>query len=466
MAYAQGSSDVAGEPSIVERLAALEVEQRRLADSQLQLQEEFDEGPGDELSDELDDALNLRVLNGHTGVQSELSGRIHLDVWGYPSSSPGVNGFATGDEDTTPQDRIGFRRMRLQASGDLAQDMLYKLEIEFAGGSDVEFRDAYLGWVDLPVLQTLLIGNQKRPYGLDHLNSSRYNVFIERPFVIEAFNQDARRLGVQSYGVSDDEVFNWRYGVFNQRLVQDEGAYISDHWQGQIAGRLASVVWWARDGRDFCHAAVSGTWADTDQGAATNNYAGSGINEANFRTRPEARTTLRWLDTGVIADATDYTLVGLEQVLNVGPLQLVSEQQSVEVRRLGGDTVHFHGAYGYVSYFLTGEHIPWDRELGLIERVVPNENFYLVDTRCGVKKGLGAWQVALRWSYLDLADGDIRGGDGQALTAALNWHWTPYAKLQFNYINGQINDNGANAPPGAPAFGDYEILGMRFAVDF
>ena len=72
--------------------------------------------------------------------------------------------------------------------------MNYKIEMEFAGGNKSEFRDAYLGWKNLPKIGKLQLGNQKRPYGLDHLNSSRYNVFLERPFVIESFNQDARRL--------------------------------------------------------------------------------------------------------------------------------------------------------------------------------------------------------------------------------------------------------------------------------
>ena len=102
--------------------------------------------------------------------------------------------------------------MRIGVAGDLPYNMVYKLELELAGGNDSEFRDAYIGWKELPVLHTLLIGNQKRPYGLDHLNSSRYNIFMERPAVIEGFNQDARRFGISSYGVSDDEAWNWRYG--------------------------------------------------------------------------------------------------------------------------------------------------------------------------------------------------------------------------------------------------------------
>ncbi|MEZ6047780.1 MAG: porin [Planctomycetaceae bacterium] len=138
--------------------------------------------------------------------------------------------------------------------------------MEFAGGNDVEFRDAYLSFKELPVLQEVVIGNQKRPYGLDHLNSSRYNVFMERPYIIEAFNQDARRLGIQSYGVSDDEAYNWRFGVFNARLVQDEGLYISDHYQSEIAGRLAHTWWYdeCSDGRGYAHFGIAGTAVHPD----------------------------------------------------------------------------------------------------------------------------------------------------------------------------------------------------------
>ena len=94
--------------------------------------------------------------------------------------------------------------MRFGVRGTVKDNMEYRIEMEFAGGNASEFRDAWLGFNELPVLQTLLIGNQKRPYGLDHLNSSRYNVFLERPFVIESFNQDARRFGIVSYGITED----------------------------------------------------------------------------------------------------------------------------------------------------------------------------------------------------------------------------------------------------------------------
>ncbi len=125
-----------------------------------------------------------------------------------------------------------------------------------------------------------------------------------------------------------------------------------------------------------------------------------------------------------------------------------------------GPDLQFHGGYFYVAYFLTGEYMPWDRETGTLERVVPYENFFSVrDCDCNVRRGLGAWQIAARYSYADLNDQNITGGDGSSFTLGLNWLWNPYTRLQFNYIVGEIE----REPLGS---GDYQILGMRLMVDF
>ncbi len=191
---------------------------------------------------------------------------------------------------------------------------------------------------------------------------------------------------------------------------------------------------------------------------------GRASNEARFRTRPEARTASRWLDTRTIDGADDYELLGVENVWNFGPLQIVAEYQNLWVQRRADSQVHLHGGYVYVAYFLTGEHMPWDRESGTLERIHPFENFFLVDTCCdGVQGGLGAWQLAYRWSYADFSDQDILGGVGNSHTLGLNWYWTPYSRMQFNVGYGTIDEH---APVAGQTAGDYTFIGARFMVDF
>ncbi len=430
----------------------------------------------DDLNEEFEDEIGFRVLPGTSNTsEMKVVGRVHVDHWAFPQESDGVNAFERGDSRFGPQDRIGFRRLRFGVRGDVKGLMTYRIEMEFAGANNTEFRDAWLGFKDLAIFQTVLIGNQKRPYGLDHLNSSRYNVFIERPFVIEANNQDARRLGIASYGVSDDLRYNWRYGVYNLENVQSQGLYISDHYQAEITGRFASTVWYdeVSDGRGYAHLGISGSLAHPDGDTPTDrNPDGPAANQARFRTRPEARSTNRWIDTGRIAGTAWYTLLGLESVVNVGPTQVVGEYQHIWLSRedsFGGD-LQFNGGYAYISYFLTGEHIPWDRKTGTIGRVKPFENFFLVD-RCNgrIGHGWGAWQVAARYSYADYTDDNIFGGIGKSVTLGLNWHWNPNARMQFNYIFGHISDRqvaDANPAVAVQTSGKYQIVGTRFMIDF
>ncbi|MCA9083274.1 MAG: hypothetical protein KDA81_04420, partial [Planctomycetaceae bacterium] len=126
--------------------------------------------------------------------------------------------------------------------------------------------------------------------------------------------------------------------------------------------------------------------------------------------------------------------------------------------------LQFRGGYVYVSYMLTGEHIPYERDSSTLGRLKPFENFFLVD-HCsgGAASGMGAWGVAVRYSYLDLTDDNRLGGTGESVTGALNWYWTPYSKLQFNLIYGDIANRNINND----AFGgSYLIAGTRFAIEF
>jgi phosphate-selective porin OprO/OprP len=392
------------------------------------------------------------------------AGRIHTDYWAFPGTSPGANAFETGDAADSVNDRFLFRRIRFAVSGDIRDNMLYMVQFDFAHPDSPQIKDVYLGWKELPVLQTLLIGNQKRPYGFDQLNSSNNTIFLERPFVVDAFNQDFRRFGIQSYGVSEDLAWNWRYGTFLQQDLQNVGTVfttpIAESYQGEIAGRLANTFWYdeASEGRGFGHWGIAGAFAtpDGDAGSAST---------ARFATRPEARTSSRWMDTGVIVGADSYELLALENVWNWGAWHFVGEYQQIWMQRHGGNpNVQFNGYYVEGAYFLTGEHMAWDRKLGMYTRLKVLENFFLVDTADdGVCAGWGAWQVAARYSHGDFTNQDIFGGVGDAMTLGLVWWWNSHARMSFNYIYGTIDDR---APVDGETDATYHIVGTRLQIDF
>ena len=416
-----------------------------------ELEKSFEEN--DEALSKVEGTLPQLLFHSHKGPKMQFFGRIHLDYWAFPNFSEGLEDLG---DDGNPQDRYNFRRLRIGIKGDLNDNMFYKYEGEFAGGNNPSYRDAFIGFKNVPYLNTVIIGNHKRPYGLDHLNSSRHNVTIERPLVVEAFNQDSRRLGVSSNGVAKDQSANWRFGVWSEVLTQTRDGYVGDDYQLELAGRYAKTYWYdeSSGGRGWGHFAISGSVGDPG-------FDQDGRSGAEYRTRPEARSDDRWLETGIISNAQTNYLLGLESAWNIGSLAFTGEYLRVEVDRDSGSAdTSFDGYYGQFSYFLTGEHRAWNRKTGTLARIKPLENFFLVkDCDGALQRGLGAWEVYSRYSYIDLTDQDIIGGEGESLTLGVNWYWNDYARMQFNYIYGDIDRD----PLGN---GNYEVFGARMMVDF
>ena len=72
-------------------------------------------------------------------------------------------------------------------------------------------------------------------------------------------------------------------------------------------------------------------------------------------------------------------------------------------------------------------------------------------------------EVALRFSYVDLNGGSIRGGREYDLTAGLNWYLGPEVRLMLNYIQARVKDR---ATPPRVDKGRASIIQGRFQVDF
>ncbi len=390
-------------------------------------------------------------------------GRTHLETLLFPDASPGIGYFENPLTGIDPENRIQFRRIRIGVQGDIPQTGTYRVELDFGNPSIPTFRDTYWGFTDLPLLQTTLIGNQKRPLGLDAWNSNSHVIFMERPLPVLAFNPNFRRIGVQTYGHTDNDSFNWQVGLFELADIQQTGRYLGDSLQWSFNSRVSGTPWYdeCSGGRGYLHLGLSNMYAGTDPDGGP---PASNVNEARFRARPELRTTNRWVDTGIISNTTGFDTMGCECALNLGPWQFVGEYLDTWVDRRGDSSLFFHGAYVQASYFLTGEHEPWDRQTGRLDRVKPFEDFFLVNRLLGgVGGGWGAWQIAARWSYVDLTDRAIHGGLEHNTACALNWYWTPYSKVLFNVVYGQIDQH---APIGGYTSGHFVGMGLRFMMDY
>jgi phosphate-selective porin OprO/OprP len=80
-------------------------------------------------------------------------------------------------------------------------------------------------------------------------------------------------------------------------------------------------------------------------------------------------------------------------------------------------------------------------------------------TRSGFT-GWGAWQLAARYSYLDLNSKNVRGGEIHDMTLGVNWFLNPNMKVQWNY------SLAYRAAPGDAPSGLIHAFGTRVAIDF
>ena len=77
----------------------------------------------------------------------------------------------------------------------------------------------------------------------------------------------------------------------------------------------------------------------------------------------------------------------------------------------------------------------------------------------GDRRGLGAWEIAARYSNIVLNDKNISGNNLTDFTIGLNWYLNPYTRAKFNYIRAFLEDRRVGNSL-------TDAYGIRFDYDF
>ncbi len=381
----------------------------------------------------------LRFESGDGNFKLRVGGRIQND-WAWYNQDDSLK-WPVGDE----QDGTEFRRARIYLQGDIYEDIFYKAQYDFASDNPTSFKDVYVGLKNVPHVGKLTLGHRKEPFGLEQLTSSKYITFMERSLA-DAFTP-GRNVGAMISNDALDERITWALGVWKD--VDDwPSSNDSDEDQGvAFTARLTGLPWYEDDGRKLLHLGVAYSHRNPD-GA---NY--------RFRERPESHLANRYVNTdGFVGFRTrdgsvdGVDLWGFESALVYGPFSLQGEYMLADVDTEFAGNPDFDGYYLQASYFLTGENRRYKQSSAAFDRVKLNNNF------SPGSGNWGAWEVALRYSSIDLNDGIIRGGEEDNWTAALNWYLNPNTRVMLNYILADVEHDLYE--------GDLDILQCRFQVDF
>jgi len=382
------------------------------------------------------DAKKLQIQSTDGDFKIRMGGRLMVDGALYDN-----------DGDTDLGSGTEFRRARLRIDGTLYKYWDFRGQYDFAPGDEVEVKDAYIRYRGLkPGINKLTVGHFKEPFSLEELTSSRYITFMERAMVVDAF-APSRNLGIgaQTEGKLASGGWGAGFGVFANGF----DAPGEDDSEGYaVTGRLTVAPIASKD--RVLHLGAAASHRTFDQGE-----------RPRFRARPESHVTnIRLVNTDRLP-ADSITRVGLEAAGVFGPFSVQGEYIHANVELDDGaggfDDPDFDGWYAFASWFLTGESRPYDAGGGDFGRVKPKANF---------PGGIGAWEVAARYSSLDLSEADPitgAGGEQDNVTLGLNWYVNPQVRFMANYVKVvDLEDPAAGASEGD----EPGVFQLRAQIDF
>ena len=395
------------------------------------------------------------------------------------------------------QDGVGFRRARLQAIGKLTEFTNYSIEFDFAQIGRPSFFDVWAEQMEIPFFGTVRVGQFRQPGTMDSWTSVRHLEFLERSAAFQA-TDPFRRVGIMAYATSEDERTSWAYSVFATGLTFWDGtntvySTFGDNRAGTVIGDNGGVAFSGRitrllhyddlsDGRYLWHVGTGYLFGQTGGSGST----GPGAKTYRSVVFPEffvgdpaglgatAAGTPAVLDTGRVL-ANNFSMFHVELAANHGAAHFQTEAMLENANQFGGPPVVIPTAYFQCGYFLTGEHALYLKQAGVLDyNVVPNTPFFGTGRR-GRLAGWGAWEVAFRWTYVDLSGTNINPANQLSRnpgpppspslgvlnqpTVALNWWLNRYTRVQFNWIHSMPNLIGYGLAP-------FDIFGTRLQMEF
>lgn len=407
----------------------------------------------------------LKFEHGEDFIMA-IGGRVQFDTAEYITprelreNVPGTNPL---------EDGVSFRRIRIDLGGTWYKTIDFYVQVDFANGlltSATENRvanatyptDMWMTFRDLPWVGNVRVGNQKPLYSFEHMVSSRFPNFMERSLGYDAFTEgfnNGFEPGITAFDTYADKRGTWAVGLF--KATRSPFGWNFGQGEIEVNGRFTALPVWEDEGRQLVHIGVGMAHRDLDE------------DQARYRSRMDVRNSPSTLSP-LLADTEVFN--GTRQQMIVPELVAVDGPWSFQAEYYGSwvhnaaladtpttsmGTAYFWSAYAEVHYFLTGEHRAYNRDQAVFTRVVPRT--YARWNKSGFS-GCGAWQVAARYSYLDLDSKGIQGGRVHDMTLGLNWFLNPNTKVQLNYslAHREVVDPAGN--------GMIHAFGTRLAWDY
>ncbi|MFO1096320.1 MAG: porin [Planctomycetaceae bacterium] len=437
------------------------------------------------------DGLTFTSKDGN--FKTHLGGVVQLDFVNFGNLS-GITSIPGG---AGVQDSVTFRRLRLRAEGTMYRNIDWVFESDYAlalqnvdphdpatqatglrnigglaqGGNTIHVMQpttVFMTFKELPVVGNIRVGNQQDWISLEHIESARFLDFMERAPIMDVFtgaNNNGYTPGISVFNNTANKRAGLQVGVYKNNVYDSGFSYdIGDAWT--YGGRLICTPYYdeASKGRYLIHTGVGAEYRSFNTAVG----ALQGFDNVRVRSRGDIRNASSVLDPN-FADTGNFfalgqTLLNPEVAIQWGPWLFQAEYMASwfngakpaknVATNLG--TVFMNGGYAEVLYFLTGENRTYIQQSGVFGRTIPKQN-------ADIRKGQwGAWQVGVRYDWVDLNYGAfVNGGQEQDATFGVNWFLNANARFQFNYVISWVD----NAPPVTFPGTAGALNGSRFVGD-
>ena len=363
-----------------------------------------------------------------------------------------------------------FRRVQLGIQGNLFGDWSYNFNYDFGGAGGTEtpghIQAVYIQYDGLKPF-AFRIGAFPPSAGLEDNTGSPDTIFLERNSPADLARNIAGGDGRDALSVfyAGDRL----YGAvsYTGDKVQDSGVFDE---QEAVVGRLSYLFYSDDDVKAL--ASGNGTYVfKIADGAPGSNATGP----FTLNNPPELtvdNTGTRLVSTGAL-NAKSVGEWGLEAAVQWKSLYTQAGYFGYAVdQRAALPSFDFDGWYAQATFVLTGESRGYNAASAAFSNPKPRIPFSLSGN------GWGAWEVAARYSDLDLndnpgvlgqdlpADG-IRGGDQRIWTAGLNWYPNNALKFELQFQNVQISRIGTfQSVPNSSVGQIYNTIALRSQISF
>jgi phosphate-selective porin OprO/OprP len=332
-----------------------------------------------------------------------------------------------------------IRTAEWNVRGGVGEHLSYELRLKLDGGNG-RFTDAMLSYSGFAPNILVSAGRLNSSFSLDNDNSTSWQPFI---------GTAATSIFYPNPGLGLKYEMWWDHCAFKLAALQpDQGTIITPNNRGSDPWQYSARAFYAPI-NEYGNVYHFGTGAILRQ-IENQNYGGGDIKRFTMNAYPGARgrntaTLVQLVEPGIRSggDTNDIGMraswvreFNLEIARQWGPVLLFGEYFYMNVKRPQPSvmpssfpfkqTVRFKNWFFLGSWILTGESREYTMADGTFSTIKPTHSY-------------GAWEVAARYTYVDLNDRDIQGGSQHDLGLALNWFYNANLRFSLDYVRAHIH---------------------------